>query len=149
MACMNLETLVEQLPTIRAEAKRWREQEAEARRKAEGYEEIIRGLENVIGAPPVVEASAPEPEVVKDTNGTGSLRGIGAVRKVMLEHPERAWAARDIHTVMESRQWISPKAQHPLRGTEAAINRLMHRGEIEKVRPGRYRVTDQMRRDED
>lgn len=145
---MNLESLAQQLPHLRAEAKRWREQEVEAARKAEGYEAIIHGVENVIGAPPAV-AGASAPEVVTELSGTPGHRGIGAVRRVMLEHPTRTWKAKEIHAELERRGWISPGAGHPLRGTEAAINRLWKRGELDRVDAGRYRVTDQIRRDED
>lgn len=145
---MNLEALVEQLPTLRAEANRWREQEAESRRKAEGYEEIVRGVENLVGAPGAAStASSPKPEVVN--NSEGSPTGIAAVRRVILEQPERIWRARDLHSVLEQRQWISPGAQVPLRGTEAAINRLMHAGELERTQPGYYRATEQIKRAED
>jgi len=142
---MNLESLVQQLPNLRAEAKRWREQETEAARKAEGYEEIIRGVENVIGTPAAVAvANAPVPEVAIE-DGAPSLRGIGAVRRAVLEHPGRIWKAKEIHAELERRGWISPGAGHPLRGTEAAINRLWKRGELDRVDAGRYRATDQMR----
>lgn len=145
---MDMESLTQQLPALRAESKRWREQEAEAARKAEGFEAIIRGVENVIGAPAaeaVASASSPA-EVVADSKGDGP-RGIAAVRLIMLQHPDRIWKARDIHAQLEQRGWISPAAQHPQRGTEAAINRLWKRGEVDRVGAGRYRATESMRRD--
>ena len=143
---MDLDSLTQQLPHLRAEAKRLREEEAEAARKAEGYEAIIRGVESVIGAPAAeARTTAPASEAVI-ANGEGP-RGIAAVRLVMLEHPDRIWKARDIHAQLEQRGWISPGAQHPLRGTEAAVNRLWKRGEIDRVDAGRYRATETMRRE--
>ena len=145
---MDMESLAQQLPHLRAEATRWREQEAEAARKAEGYEAIIRGVESVIDAPPAVAtAIAPAPEIVAESNGTPGPRGIAAVRRVMLEHPARIWRAKEIHAELERNGWISAVAQHPLRGTEAAINRLWKRGEVDRVGAGRYRATESMRRE--
>jgi hypothetical protein len=150
---MDIEALVGQLPSLKKEAATWRQREEDARRKAESIERIIEGVEGLSGPAvpneslPVLgtknQAVAPEPD--DDT----WPRGIAAVRRVMLEEPEKIWRARDVHTQLEQRGWLSAKARHPLRGTEAAISRLMQRGELERLRPGRYRVTEQMRRPTD
>ena len=106
-----------------------------------------RRLRGLTGQPQrqVQRALLPEPARVGSDNGE-MLRGIAAVRTVMQENPERVWKAREVHDVLEQRGWISPGAQHPMRGTEAAINRLIKRGELDRIRPGRYRVTAAMKR---
>lgn len=147
---MDMEALSSQLPELRKEAARLREQENTARQKAENIERIIEGIEG-LGAPSratemPAEVSAPQPTLA-ELNGSGP-RGIAAVRRVVLEGRERVWKARDVHAVLEQRGWLSSGAKHPLRGTEAAINRLVHRGELERTRPGRYRATDRMKEDE-
>jgi hypothetical protein len=132
---MDFQALTEQLPSLRAEAQRWRQEAAEATAKAENIEHIIRGIEGLTGE---LQPSGLTREAAQNGSArsdTGGLRGIAAVRSVMRSDPSRVWRARDVHEIME----ISPGAQHPLRGTEAAINRLMHRGELVKLDAGRYR----------
>jgi hypothetical protein len=72
-------------------------------------------------------------------------RGIGAVRRVISEEPDRPWKAGEVHDELVKRGWISEAAQFPQRGTEAAINRLWHGGELERVDRGRYRATPKMK----
>jgi succinoglycan biosynthesis transport protein ExoP len=109
------------------------------------FERIFDGLERrreeaaTVLAPSAPAAANGSPP----TASTGRLVGIAAVRAVMREQPDRAWNARDVHSVLEERRWLSPTAQRPLRGTEAAINRLMKRGELIKISPGRYKLADQ------
>ncbi len=141
---MDIETLISQLPSLRGEAARLREEEALARRRAENLERIIEGVEGLMDRTTVSAGSEVAPTETH-TPGDGP-RGIAAVRRVMLEHPARIWKAKEIHAELERQGWISPAAQHPLRGTEAAINRLWKRGEVDRVDAGRYRTTDQMRR---
>jgi hypothetical protein len=141
---MELEALISQLPALEAEAAECRRQEQEAAARAEHLERIIEGIRGLTSTRADQRFSLFEAEAPMAENDGASLRGIAAVRRVMLEHPDRVWKARDVHTQLEQRGWVSPDAQHPLRGTEAAINRLWKRGELDKVRTGRYRVTDQM-----
>lgn len=134
---MDLDVLTTQLPALEAELVEWRRREQEAGSRADNLERIIEGIKGL--APEAVIETPPASE-----NGT-SLRGIAAIRAVVSEHPERIWTARDVHNVLEQREWLSPHAQHPLRGTEAAINRLITRGELERLRPGRYKATEELR----
>jgi hypothetical protein len=154
---MKLDDLARELPALREEAKKWHKTADEARARAQGLDQIIRGIERATGlsaASPQRQQEAerespPEPQDGAQPSSDGALVGIAAVRRVMMEQPDKIWRARDVHEELERRGWVSDRASHPLRGTEAAINRLWRRGQIERVRTGRYRVTEVMRQNGD
>ena len=71
--------------------------------------------------------------------------GTPAIRRLLRESAgTRIWTARTLYQELEKRGWLSAEAQHPLRGVEAAINRMWKREEIERVGPGRYRLPPQI-----
>jgi hypothetical protein len=102
-----------------------------------------RALQQVIGGDAVRSTAKGEPlpgleaDVVRPTDERP--RGSAAILTVTAEEPGKVWSARDIHAELEERGWLNPEAQHPLRGTEAAISRLVRDGKLEKVGRGQYR----------
>jgi hypothetical protein len=126
-----------QVPDMRAEADDLHREAAKLEQRAAHIERIIEGIEGLTGPTP-----SPGPPLFDETseNGADKPRGIGAVRRVMRESPSRVWRAKDVHRVLEQRGWLSPEAKFPLRGTEAAINRLWKAKELDRVGSGRYRI---------
>jgi hypothetical protein len=114
------------LRRYREQARHWREREAEDATHALKYEKAAEGIEALIGS----EAERPKP--------SETLRGGDAVLAVMREK-DQIWTARQVHEELERRGWISADVAHPLRGTEAAINRLWKAGKVERLGRGRYR----------
>jgi hypothetical protein len=129
---LSLDQLAELLPEIEAEAYRWREIETKAAANANDLETILRAVHRLlpsIKSPPDSPAESPT-----------SPEGMAAVLQVMVEEPTRLWRAKEVHAVLRQRSWVSPRAKHPERGTDAAISRLLARGDIQRVERGRYRV---------
>ena len=140
---MGYESLIAALPGLKDELARERQRLREVSHRVASLERAIEGIEGLTGLRTVLIHTPFEPahDAAPTLAGeNGAMRGIAAVRAVIEEHPGRVWRAREIHDVLEQRGWISEGAQHTLRGTEAAINRLIHRGELEKVDRGRYRL---------
>jgi hypothetical protein len=111
-------------------------------REAEGFEQMVAGYEQAIG---VAIGRATETDTAQPITAHGGApdgdtgpRGMEAVRRVMREVGGDL-NAREVHAHLENRGWVSPEAKFPLRGTEAAINRLYRMGELERVSRGRYR----------
>ncbi len=137
MGGVSYEALIEQLPDLRRDLNRLRTKKAEIDARVAHLEGIVEGIEGLRG--PDEESPGLElPGLSEESERPARLRGIAAVRQVMSER-DQVWSAKEIHSVLESRGWLSPDAKHPLRGTEAAINWLWHAGEITKVSSGRYR----------
>ena len=135
---MTYESLRQQLPELRKEAVDWRRREAEAGARAASLERAAGAIEALLGPS---EPPGPElPGVVEAAPLHERLVGVAAVRAVMEHQPERIWRPRHIHDELVKRGWLTGAAKFPLRGTEAAINRLWHNGEIERVDTGRYRI---------
>jgi hypothetical protein len=132
-----IEELSTIVPDMRTEARDLRSQAAELEGRADNLDRIADGIEGLRGVKPHLPTDA----LPGIRDHSDDLRGIAAVRTVMGESPTRTWKARDVHRILEQRGWISPEAKHPLRGTEAAINRLWRAEEIERIGPGRYRYT--------
>ncbi len=117
---------------------------AELARKAEidtrvaSLQSAIDGIEGLIGPQPDQGPQIPGMESRAKTNG--KLVGTPAIRELMRESPAtEVWSPRALYKSLAQRSWLSEESQHPLRGVEAAINRMWKRGEIERVSPGRYR----------
>jgi hypothetical protein len=149
---LDLDALTKQLPALEAERDEWRKRERDAGSRAENLDRIIEGIRGLAAGQGLTDANgrkiAALAPVIRPEDNAG-LSGIEAVRTVLLEQPERIWRARDVHNVLEDRGWISPGNQNPSRSTEASIQRLHKRGQLEKVRTGRYRVTERLRRSMD
>jgi hypothetical protein len=122
---------------------------ADLQREAAGLREAANGIRQALGLP----GSEPTPDTPDgalprvDADNTPQYRpapgalGMDAVRRVM--RTGGVWSAPEIHKELERRGWVSRAAKHPLRATEAAINRLYRdKKEIEKVERGRYRWKD-------
>jgi hypothetical protein len=133
---MDYEALRKQLPDLKKDAAEWRRKEAEAGARAASIERIAEGIEALLGPLP---SPGPRLPGLGDPPENEKLVGVAAVRAVMGERPERIWRAAEIHKQLEARGWLTGDAKFPLRGTEAAINRLWRGGEIERVDKGRYR----------
>jgi hypothetical protein len=126
-----------QLPWLRARAHELRAIEAEAVRWARVYEQAVASIEEIFGFSPDVGGA--RPDLDPGTVDGRSRRGSAAVLAVMTEY-DQIWTAREVYEELDRRGWISPNVQHPLRGVEAAINRLWRAGKIERLGRGRYRA---------
>lgn len=126
------------LPKLEAKAAKLREKELRARSKAEEVERQILGIRLVTGTPF---------SDLRHDNGVGAagsraIHGVYAIRRLLTESPSRVWSAGSLHAELEARGWLSPTARHRLQGTEAAISRLVRKGELERLDRGRYRLSD-------
>ena len=129
--------LVGTLPDLEAELRSVEEQVAELEARAQSLRQIVEGIKGLRGPAP---ASDPQlPGVVPDEGRNEPFYGTPAIRRILEAQPDRTWRVRDVYAALEERGWISPHAQHPKRGLEAAINRMYRTGEIHRVSPGRYR----------
>jgi hypothetical protein len=132
----------ELLERWRGEAAEHRKVEANARDAAERKERAVAALEEALG----IEHGPTVAERKRESIGRAlrtadpELRGIAAVRAAIAQDPVRAWKAREIHDLLVENGWINRNAGHPLRGTEAAISRLVNKGELERVGRGEYRL---------
>jgi hypothetical protein len=124
----DVESLRRGLPWLRQQARASRAREAHEASRAQAFERLVETIELILG----IDSEPIEPTEKQ-------LRGGEAALTVMREQ-DRQWTARQVHEELERRGWVSPDARHPLRGTEAAINRLWRAGEIEKLGRGRYRA---------
>lgn len=133
----------ELLPTLQDAAQARRRLGAALIQEAEGFETMIRGYQKALGLAPEIETAQPitprkSATIEPATDADAEPRGMEAVRRIMREGG--VWTPKEIHAELEKRGWVSPDAKHPIRATEAAINRLWRdKGEIEKVGRARYR----------
>ena len=136
-------TVEELLTRYRAEVADHREREAEERRAAERKERVIEALEEALGVQRLFDPEEARNErlgrAIRMTKP--EVRGIAAVRAAISTDPARTWKPREIHEIMVNNGWINEDAEHPLRGTEAAISRLVAKGELTRVGRGAYRLT--------
>ncbi len=122
----------DQLVLLEKKATHQRGLEARARAKAEKHERRIAALRLSHGlAAPKAEPATP---------ALAPLSGVAAIRALLREDPSRVWSAGEVHAELEQRTWVSRSARHRLQGTEAAVSRLVRRGELVRVRRGRYAV---------
>jgi hypothetical protein len=118
-----------------------RSREAEAVADIERWEVAVRGIEEALrlqGLIDALESGELDERAVREKLAE-KPRGSEAALAVMREK-DQLWTARQVHEELESRGWISPDVKHPRQGTEAAMNRLLKAGKIERLRRGRYRV---------
>jgi len=132
MADLTVSEAIERLRKERDEDLRIMEN---AKIDAQRKEAAISVLQRMVSADDGTTVSLPDE--------TPPLLGIAAVRAVIREEPNRVWTPREVHTVLEDRGWLSHEAQHPVAGTEAAVARLLRKGDIVRVGRGRYRWAGQ------
>jgi hypothetical protein len=150
-------TVEELIAKLRADARRERKREGQARRAAERAETAMEAIQAVTGfiltgvdddeEPPhdldpltkidqgTVSAIFGDPPFGK--NGEKPL-GEAAVLRVVSEDPGLVWTPREIHRILEARGWLNPRAAEPRAGTEAAIGRLVKKGKLAKLARGEY-----------
>lgn len=134
-----VERLEQLVPKFGDEARLRRDLAAELLQEAEGIEQIVTGIKQVCRLARE-EDWGTFPEQNGHATHNGDLRGMAAVREVM--RTGGVWTAGQVHDELQRRGWVSPEAQHPMRATEAAINRLWRKnGEVERVGRGQYRYT--------
>jgi hypothetical protein len=126
-----VEAFLDGLAFAREQAQAQRAIEAAAAAKALRWETSVQGFEELLRMAGVSEPDAGD--------AVETVRGGEAVLTVMREN-ERIWTAREVHEELERRGWTNLDVSHPLRGTEAAINRLWKAEKIEKLSRGRYRA---------
>lgn len=124
--------LVAQLPDLERQAR-------DLERKAQAIRQIINGVRALNGEAEVIL----NPTLVEQ-NGTVFVRGArdrtaprgrDALRRVMLEEPERTWKVIEIKREVLKRGWSpSPKA------VEAMVKKLREAGELVPVSYGHYRL---------
>jgi hypothetical protein len=144
-------TVEELIAKLRADAARERKREAQARRAAERAETAIEAIQAVTGFVLTDSIESDEPDHIADLresaratvaavfgpNGEKPL-GEAAVLRVVREAPDTLWTPREIHRLLEARGWINPEAAEPRAGTEAAIGRLVKKGQLARRGRGEY-----------
>jgi hypothetical protein len=139
---MVIEANAHAIANHRSEARKFREIEAEMAGRALRHEEVERARLAVLredGRLAQVEELVAQLMTGEPATPHPPRRGNDAVLTLMQEQ-QRIWTARELHDELDRRGWINPDAAHPLRGTEAAINRLHRSGKVEKLGRGRYRA---------
>jgi len=131
------------LKDLRADLRTELERKARTDARVAYLQQTIEGIEGLIGPEPERGPSLPglAEEEPATTNGQPPY-GTQAIRMVLGESPGRTWKAKEIYGILEQRGWLSPSAQHPLRGVEAAINRMWRTKELARVSPGQYRLRE-------
>lgn len=122
------------LDKLEAEAERLRRKEARARRKAEKLERKIRRLRDAAWA-----ASSSGAASARGGGGGRRPTGVSALRRLLDEDAARVWSAAELHEELRVRGWLSSTAVHHRQSVEAVISRLVRRGEVERLSPGRFR----------
>jgi hypothetical protein len=105
---------------------------AELQRLETVRSQLEESLEHVEGI-----LRAAEPELTDNKLGR-RLRGVAAVRAVLQEDPAREWRPRDLHAELGARGWQS-RTGGEAAVTQAALHRLLTRGEVDRTAPGLYR----------
>jgi hypothetical protein len=126
------DALTVELSRLEAAVARLRRKEARARRKAERLGRKIDTMRDAARLAPVAAVDRGAADGDRPT-------GVHAIRLLVEEDATRVWSARELCLELLSRGWVSPCAAHRLRGVEAVLSRLVRRGELTRVRPGRYR----------
>jgi hypothetical protein len=139
---MNYSDLRPHLKDLKADLRDELERKAKTDARVAFLQQTIDGIEGLIGPEPDRGPSLPGLAEEEPASTNGQPYGTRAIRMVLAERPDRTWKAKDIHGVLEQRGWLSPNAQHTLRGVEAAINRMWRTDELERVGPGRYRLKE-------
>jgi hypothetical protein len=138
---MTVDVLLEQL---REEELRARAEYIEARRRFDRARAAIAAIEAV--ADDAMEARPGQGELPIEAEeleaGEDALRGERAVLAVLATNTTRIWSSAIIHRHLERHGWINADARNPRAGTEAALSRLVQKGVVARIAPGRYRVRD-------
>jgi hypothetical protein len=133
-----LSDIREEVERQRAEANQAVELASEKTATADDGETALRWLEGMLVRAGVRVEDAPAEPQPDDEDDDATPSGRRAVRLVMAEDPEREWSAGAILAVLKERGWLSPHAKDQRRAVENALRALEGRGEIERVREGRY-----------
>jgi len=126
---------VDELAKLEARAARLRDKETRARLRAEKLERKLDRLRSA-----AIPAGATAPTAEPPPGPAVTPTGVRAIRMLLAEETGRVWSAVEIHHELASRGWISVTARYRLQGVEAVISRLVRRGELVRVSPGRYRL---------
>ena len=116
--------------------------EAEAAARAQMWADAIHGAEQLLRMHGI-QVAADAGEITQEQALRQMLQkqpSIGEAVLGVMRTQNQGWTAREVFTALERRGWTPPVA-HPLRGVEAAINRLYRSGKVEKLGRGRYRAT--------
>lgn len=139
---MDLQAMNQYLAMAREQMAAERALEADHAARAQSWEKSIRGVEELMrmhGLQVASDAGEMSQEQALREMLNGPRPSIGEAVLAVMRTQNQGWNARQVFVALERRGW-SPPVQHPLRGVEAAMNRLNRAGKVEKLGRGRYRA---------